>query len=591
MRLLASALCLLLAASTRADDLKPRPGAKAHPLDAVEGYKRHTVEGFTLLVSDEVLTADVSGFERKPLEVLELELKAVSKMMTPRALTTLRRLVIWVEWDDRQQVTNGRDGTAVAVYYGGHQLSLMRKGMHPLKAKSVTVLRMKSLTAEHQPKTDSGRCVLLHEIAHAVHDNLLGSDHPGVRAAYRQAMERKLYDRSQYVSTNEAEFFAELTCAYFDQLHHHPRTREELRKYDPASYRLLDSVWGAAARKGVTAAKPKGLEATSGADRFDLTVTLADVRLGQAVHGPPLVDGELAGKVVLLGFWGGPEAAVLRRLAAVHEELGPFGLRVVAGPGYVTEPEKVKAELADRDVPFTGLDRMLVRVKGTDTLRSEKPPHALLFDPDGTCVFRGSAYDALPHARAAVGRSLLAKLDREEHPKPFAPVAEALTDGRPLLDALPKLAPLAGSKDADTAAAAKALHAALTAPGQEALAEAQKLAKTDPVAAFLLVEKVPATYKGTALEAKAGALVQSLRQTAAVSAELKARTMLDQIKKLDAALSAQPGAFNPTDPQFQARNAASIAQMKRVFDQMRKAHPKARATEQAEKIGRRYGVG
>jgi hypothetical protein len=232
-----------------------------------------------------------------------------------------------------------------------------------------------------------------------------------------------------------------------------------------------------------------------------------------------------------------------------------------------------------------------VRVKGTDTLRSEKPPHALVFDPDGTCVFRGSAYDALPHARAAVGRSLLAKLNREEYAKAFAPVAEALTDGRPLLDVLPKLPPLVGSKDADTAADAKALHTALTAPGQEALAEAQTLVKSDPVAAFILVEKVPVTYKGTPLESKASALVASLRQTSAVGAELKARVLLEQVRKLDTALAGQPGAFNPTDPQFQARNAATLGQMRKVLDQMRKTHPKARATGQAEKIGRQYGVG
>jgi hypothetical protein len=213
-----------------------RNGEKSSPLDAIEGYKRHTIEGFTLLVNRQVLDADTSEFERKPLDVLALELRAVAGMMTPKALDVLRRLVIWVEWDEVHPLASGRDGTAVAVYYGGHQLSLFKKGMHPLKARTVTILRMKSLTREHQPKRDSGRCVLLHEIAHAVHDQLLTRDHPGIKAAYKQAMERKLYDKAQYLTTNESEFFAELTCAYFDQLHHHPRTREELKKHDPVTY-------------------------------------------------------------------------------------------------------------------------------------------------------------------------------------------------------------------------------------------------------------------------------------------------------------------------------------------------------------------
>jgi hypothetical protein len=452
---------------------------------------------------------------------------------------------------------------------------------------------MKTLTAEHQPKTDSGRCVLLHEIAHAVHDNLLGWENPLVKAAYRQAMERKLYDRSQYVSTNEAEFFAELTCAYFDQLDYHPRKREDLKKHDPASFKMLDAVWGAAARRpdpAAVAVKPNGLAGSNGSAEFDLSVTLSEVRIGEAVHGPPVAGDDLKGKVVLLGFWGGDETAVLRRLAAIHDELGPYGLRVVAGPGYVTEREGVVRELADRDVPFTGVDRLLVRVKGTDRLRSERPPHAMAFGPDGTCVFRGSAYDALPHARAAVGRAMLAAVGTAERPKGIDDVAEALTDGRPLLDVLPMLAALVRSTDPDTAAAAKSLQTSLLAPGQESLAEAQRLAKTDPVAAFVLAEPLPGRFKGTPIEAKAAALLVGVRQTNAVGVELRARVVLDRVKKLDSALSGRPGSFNPTDPGFQARNAPLLAQMRRLLDQMRKYHPSARATAEAEKIGKEYGV-
>jgi hypothetical protein len=594
MRSLLAACLLLSATIVYADDPKPVPKAgKAGPLDAVEGYKRHTIEGFTLLVNQAVLDADASGFERKPLDVLELELKTVSRLMTPKALGVLRKLLIWVEWDERQPVSNGRDGTAVAVYYGGHQLSLVRKGMHPLKSKSVTILSMKSLTAAHQPKTDAGGCVLLHEIAHAVHDNLLGWENPTIKAAYRLAMERKLYDKSQYVSTNEAEFFAELTCAYFDQLEYHPRTRDHLKKLDPASFKMLDAVWGAAARKpdpAATAVKSKDLSESNGAGEFDLSVTLADVRLGEAVHGPKLAADDLKGKPVLFGFWGGEEAAVLRKLAEVHDDLGPYGLRVVAGPGYATERDDVLREMIDRDVPFTGLDRLFVRVKGTNMARTERPPHVLLFGPDGTCIFRGSGYDVLPHARAAVGRMILARIGTGDHPKGIAPVADALTDGRPFPDAMAKLAPLVSSRDTETATAAKSIQAALLAPGQEALTEAQRLAKTDPLGAFVLAEPLPRTYKGTSIEAKASALLVSVRQTNAVGVELRARVVLEQIRKLDAALSGQAGSFAPTDPQFQARNAPALAQMRRLVEQMRKNYPRAPATNAAEKICRQYGA-
>lgn len=63
-------------------------------------------------------------------------------------------------------------------------MQLLQEDRHPLKAKNVTILTMKSLTEEHQPKRQSGRCVIRHEIAHAVHDQLIGFNNADIKAAY-----------------------------------------------------------------------------------------------------------------------------------------------------------------------------------------------------------------------------------------------------------------------------------------------------------------------------------------------------------------------------------------------------------------------
>ena len=73
----------------------------------------------------------------------------------------------------------------MAVYYGGHQASLLAQGKHPLKAKTITVLSTKGLTEEHQPKRDSGRCVLLHEMVTGKR-LFAGSDDDGARQVYRR---------------------------------------------------------------------------------------------------------------------------------------------------------------------------------------------------------------------------------------------------------------------------------------------------------------------------------------------------------------------------------------------------------------------
>src|SRR5581483_12176340 len=124
---------------------------------------------------------------------------------------------------------------------------------HPLKANSVDIIDMRAVMAEHQPSVKRERCVLLHELAHAVHFQLLGSKNMTIRLAYQQAMDRKLYDPARntdnqiftpYARVNEYEYFAELSCAYFSKLNYFPYTRENLRKYDPTGYRMMELTWG-----------------------------------------------------------------------------------------------------------------------------------------------------------------------------------------------------------------------------------------------------------------------------------------------------------------------------------------------------------
>jgi hypothetical protein len=566
----AALLLALLAAPALAQ--APKKG----PLGEVKGYEWRRVAEFDVYVNKDVFAADTSMFERKPMDVLELELKAAVSVMSKKAAAVLQRLVIWVEWDDTKALTNGRPGAAVAVYYGGHQA-----GLNPARVKTITVLRMKSLTAEHQPKTDSGRCVLLHELAHAVHDRDLGVDHPGIKAAYAQAMDRKLYDKTQYAFTNESEFFAELTCAYFNQLHYYPNTRADLKWHDKFTHDTLDKIWkGASLPNRKPPSDPPA----------DLSVKRADVVLGTVVHGPKVTADDLDKQVVAFVFWGGDETVVLSRMAGLHDELAPFGLKLVAGPGYRMQDGEVEAEVKGRAVPFTAVDRLLVPVEAEGVRRSQEPPHALLFAPDGSCVFRGRAYDLLPKARAEVGRAVLDRLGLKDPPKSLADVAKALTSGERLVAVIPKLIPLKAAKDTDTAAAAKNLYDVLAAPGEDALKKAAGLTKADPVEAYILAERVAAVYAGTPLKERADTAVRNVQRLDPVQDELQARVQLGKVEKLEGVLRGRPGGFDPADTGFRIQNATTFAELKKLIELMKKKYPAARATGQAMQIGKGYGV-
>jgi hypothetical protein len=551
--------------------------------EQVPGYKIHVIEGFTVLLGEETVKhLDDAAYKRKPLEVIELELKTLVSLFPARAINVLRNALIFVEWDEKQTTANGRPGRAVAVYYGGHQLQMLAQGKTPLKAKNVTILSMKALTEEHQPERDQGRCVLLHEIAHAVHDQLIGFQSPAIKSAYKQAMERKLYDPKMYASTNEAEFFAELTCSYFDQLAYYPKKRDDLKKHDPATYKLMESVWG----KSKTAATAKTPATT---DLPDLELSAVD--LGKPVLGPKLALPDLEGKPVLVIFWNAVSTSSLAcfsKVAAWDAELRPFGLVTIAV--HLTGQQKVNVEetARARDLLFA-----VTEGRWTDkspVKESKDFPLAYLFDHEGKLIFRGSPFDADKPARSAVGQALVSRAGVEEFPKALAPLVDSLEKGQAPASLVGRVSFLAQARDTEIADAAKSLLKPMLEKGRQTLTEAEGLAESNPLEAFLLLERLPSIFKDTDVAAKANEMLGRVKAHKTVVAEQRARTALTAIKKIDTELSGQPGSFDPRSPEFRTRNRARLSQLQDAIQKMAAAHAGARATEQALRIGDKYGV-
>src|SRR5262249_46261776 len=148
------------------------------------------------------------------------------------------------------------------------------------------------------------------------------------------------------------------------------------------------------------------------------------------------------------------------------------------------------------------------------------------------------------------------------------------------LSVLPRLVGMQNGNN-EAAADARALLAALTALGQKKLDAAQEKADSAPLDAFLLIEKIPSSYKGTPLATKANELLGKLKKEKAVSSELAARPALEALHKLEQQLAAKPGADDPTKSDFQKSNAALLKQLKDKVATMKKQWPDARATEEA----------
>lgn len=210
------------------------------PWTPTADYEKRIIAGFTVLIHPDVLrqreTADI-------LRELNKQLAEVARVVPSRQLAELRKVKVWLEWDSH--------GASAAQYHparAGGWLSVNR--LNPDKADSVDVNNARHFlnwSRQAQPS------MLLHKLAHAYHFRVLDETHAGVLAAYRQAMERKLYEsvahvrgqrQEAYAAKNDKEYFAELSEAYFGRNDFFPFDRRELEQHDPAGYRLMRDVWG-----------------------------------------------------------------------------------------------------------------------------------------------------------------------------------------------------------------------------------------------------------------------------------------------------------------------------------------------------------
>ena len=210
-----------------------RPGALQDP-----GPMRQ-VAGWTVRLGEEL--AERPDLAEPALDALEAHLVQVAILMREEQLAALRRVTIQVDLD--HPLRN--------LQYHPSRGWLVANGYDPRLARCVHVPRAASLTDRDlhavQPR------VILHELAHAYHDQVRGFDQRDVLQAFGAAVEEGQYEdvlhvkghrTRHYALTNHKEYFAEGTEAYFGANDFHPFVRAELKSHDPRLHGVLAEVWG-----------------------------------------------------------------------------------------------------------------------------------------------------------------------------------------------------------------------------------------------------------------------------------------------------------------------------------------------------------
>jgi hypothetical protein len=200
-----------------------------------------TIEGWQVSVDPEMLTTANEELGKEALKALANHLQRVKYIVPQERVKQLQTLRIWVDWD--HPLGN--------MQYHPSRSWLEKNGHDPNLTKHVHVPRAKQLLSRSQWAKHP--YVILHELAHAYHDQILGFEQPQVMSAFQAVKAAGLYKEvllftghkvKHYALTNHKEYFAESTEAYFGVNDFYPFVRAELREYDPRTYQLMEDVWG-----------------------------------------------------------------------------------------------------------------------------------------------------------------------------------------------------------------------------------------------------------------------------------------------------------------------------------------------------------
>ena len=209
-------------------DLQAKPAGFAPSSE----YGEKSIEGWTVKVHREV--------EERAVRLLETRLADVVRVVPAKACEELRKVPIWL---------GGGDGKRAGAQYHPDRGWLEKNNYNPDKAKAVDIGDGAKFV--HEVKRQP--FMVLHELAHAYHDRVLGFGHEGIRAAYDGAVKGGKYESvlfwdnrkvKHYAIKDHKEYFAEGSEAFFGTNDFYPFVRAELKEHDPAIVEVLEAVWG-----------------------------------------------------------------------------------------------------------------------------------------------------------------------------------------------------------------------------------------------------------------------------------------------------------------------------------------------------------
>jgi hypothetical protein len=200
------------------------------------------IEGWAVHVEPALIDGKHAEEGALALKMLANHLQRIKILVPKDRLEKLQRVAFWVE--HAHPKLRGKH------YHPGKKW-LTDRGYDPRLAKKVHITHAAELSSREQLLKHPA--VVLHELAHGYHDQVLGFDDARIVAAHKKAMAKGIYDSMlyytgktvrHYAATNHREYFSEMTEAYFYRNDFFPFVRAELKRHDPVMHEVLEEIWG-----------------------------------------------------------------------------------------------------------------------------------------------------------------------------------------------------------------------------------------------------------------------------------------------------------------------------------------------------------
>jgi hypothetical protein len=199
------------------------------------------IAGWTVRVDTRLLTPPNAELGERTLKFLEAKLIDITYVVPKERLVDLQKVTIVVDLNC---------GKLNSIQYHPSVGWLKEHGYEPELAKCVHIPIAAQLPTQRNVREQPW--VILHELAHAYHDQVLDFENREIIEAFEKYKQSGrgnatlLFNGTRvkhYALTDHKEFFAEMTEAYFGVNDFFPFNRAELMVYEPEIYKLMYSIW------------------------------------------------------------------------------------------------------------------------------------------------------------------------------------------------------------------------------------------------------------------------------------------------------------------------------------------------------------